>query len=227
MTLSVPISMEKLMNKKIAAIYVRVSSQQQKEDETINSQIDILRRYAGENGFEVREEWIFQDNGYSGSSLDRPGLDSLRDFVRDYPLNAVFVYSPDRLARKYALQLILEEEFRKGDVKIIFYKGKSQSITPEDNLLAHFQGIFAEYERAQILDRTRRGKLYKVRQGDVRIFCQAPFGYHNKRDHLFYTIKENEANTVKKIYFLFTKERLSMRQIAKKLEEEGIIAPKG
>lgn len=228
MKLSAPIATsEKSMKKKIAAIYARVSSQQQKDDETIDSQIDTLIRFAEREGLEVPSEWVFRDEGYSGASLDRPGLDKLRDLVQEYPLNVVLIYSPDRLSRKYALQLILEEEFRKSGVNLIFFKGKNQNETPEDHLLSHFQGIFAEYERAQILDRTRRGKLHKARQGDKRILTQAPFGYYNERNSTFYTIKESEASIVEEIFYLFTKKGLKMRQIAIQLEQKGITAPKG
>jgi site-specific DNA recombinase len=219
--------LEPPMKKKIAVIYARVSSQQQKEEETIDSQIETLLNYANENGFDVPVEWIFKDNGYTGTTLDRPGLDNLRDLTREYPIHAILVYSPDRLARKYALQLILDEEFRKLGVQLIYFKGGSEQKTPEDCLLAHFQGIFAEYERAQILDRTRRGKLYKIRQGDVRMLPPPPYGYYKERNTLFYTIKENEAQNVRKIFHLFAKDRLNLRQIALRLQEENILAPKG
>jgi len=216
------------LKKKMAVIYARVSSQKQKEDETIDSQVETLLEYAKEKGFEIPDEWIFKDNGYTGTTLDRPGLDNLRDLAREYPLNAIFVYSPDRLARKYALQLILDEEFRKLGVQIIYFKGGgSQDKTPEDRLLAHFQGIFAEYERAQILDRTRRGKLYKIRQGDLKMLPPPPYGYHKERDASFYTINEKEALNVRTIYHLFTKDRLNLRQIALRLQEKKILAPKG
>lgn len=215
------------MRKKIAALYARVSSQQQKDDETIDSQVEALIQFSKEKGYEVSEELIFRDIGYSGASLDRPGLDNLRDMAQEGYIDAILVYSPDRLARKYALQLILDEEFLKIGVKIIYFKGGSTNNTPEEQLLAQFQGIFAEYERAQIIDRTRRGKLYKIRQGDVRMLPNAPYGYHKERDASFYTIKEDEAKVVREIFHLYTKVGQNLRQIARHLEEESISSPKG
>lgn len=212
---------------KIAAIYVRVSSRQQKEEETIESQIDTLLNFAKKNNFDIPEELIFRDEGYSGASTDRPGLDKIRDIARECPIEAILIYSPDRLARRYVLQLILEEEFRKFGVRIIYFKGQSQNENPESLMLSHLQGIFAEYERAQILDRTRRGKLYKARQGDVRVLSNAPFGFCKERDLTFYTIKQNEAEIVQNIFSLFTKDRLNMQQISRYLEEKGVSAPKG
>lgn len=211
----------------MAALYARVSSQQQKEDETIDSQVEALLQFAKEQEYEVSEELIFRDNGYSGTSLDRPGLDNLRDAVLQGYIDVILVYSPDRLARRYALQLILDEEFRKSGVKLIFFKGGSPNNTPEELLLAQFQGIFAEYERAQILDRTRRGKLYKIRQGDLRMLPSVPYGYYKERTAAFYTIKESEANIVREIFHLYTRENLNLRQIASYLEDRNISSPRG
>ena len=213
--------------KKLSALYARVSSQQQKDEETIDSQIDTLLKFAIEKGYEIPPDLIFKDDGYSGSSLDRPQLDNLRDFAREGCFDTIFVYSPDRLARRYACQIILDEEFRKLDIKLIYLKGGSKTDSAEDVLLAQFQGIFAEYERAQILDRTRRGKLYKAKQGIVTILPKASFGYHKERDTSFYTIKESEMKIVKEIFHLFTKDRLTLRKICRQLEENGVSAPQG
>jgi site-specific DNA recombinase len=213
------------MKKKLAAIYTRVSSTQQKEEETIDSQVDVLINYANQNNFEVPCEWIFKDEGYSGSTLDRPGLDELRDLVRENALDIVLVYSPDRLARRYVNQLILEEEFFKYAVKLIYIKG-SKNETPEDQLLKHFQGIFAEYERSQILDRSRRGKLYKARQGNKNILPKAPYGYNSCRQD-FFSINNQQAIVVREIFGLYIKEGYSLRSIAKHLDKKDISSPSG
>jgi len=213
------------MKKEQIAIYARVSSSQQKEAATIESQVDVLFKYAQDNGFEIPAEWIFKDDGYSGSVLDRPGLDELRDLVREGVIGAILVYSPDRLSRKYVSQLILEEEFRKHNVKTIYIKG-SKNETPEERLLQHFQGIFAEYERTQILDRSRRGRLYKARQGDKRVLPKAPYGYINSRDD-FYSIDPQQALVVKQIFHLYTKAGYSLRAIGRYLTEKSITSPSG
>ena len=228
MNLSVPTLIpEKSMRKKTAALYARVSSQQQKEEETIDSQIDTLLKFSKENDYEIPKEWFFTDEAHCGKTLDRPGIDNLRNMALECDIDAVFIYSPDRLARRYVLQLIIEEELLKLGIKVIYFKGRSQNNTPEDILLTHFQGIFAEYEHAQILDRTRRGKLYKVRQGDLRVLPNAPYGYYKERDTSFYTIKETEARIVREIFYLFTRDKLPLRQIARYLEGKNISAPKG
>src|ERR1035437_4578231 len=98
-----------MMNKP-AAIYARVSSDRQKENHTIASQTAALIEYAQKNGYGVPPEWVFQDEGYSGAILVRPGLEALRDLAAEGQIAAVLVYSPDRLSRKYAYQVLLSEE---------------------------------------------------------------------------------------------------------------------
>ena len=147
--------------KKTAAVYARVSSDRQKENQTIASQTAALKEYAAENGYSVPSEWVFQDEGYSGSNLLRPGLEGLRDLAAEGQIAATLVYSPDRLSRKYAYQVLLLEEFARCGVAVIFLKSPAGA-TPEDQLLLQFQGMIAEYERAQILERSRRGKRHKA-----------------------------------------------------------------
>jgi predicted site-specific integrase-resolvase len=150
------------MNKP-AAIYARVSSDRQKENHTIASQTAALVEHAQTHGYSVPPEWVFQDEGYSGAILVRPGLEALRDLAAEGQIAAVLVYSPDRLSRKYAYQVLLMEEFARHDVETVFIKAP-QSATPEDQLLLQFHMI-AEYERAQILERSRRGKRHRALQG--------------------------------------------------------------
>jgi len=105
---------------KQAAIYVRVSTQQQKEGDTIESQKALLFQFAKEKGVEIPSEWVFEDNGISGSILARPGLERLRDLASEGIIEQVFILSPDRLSRKYAYQAILMEEFKNNNVSVIF-----------------------------------------------------------------------------------------------------------
>src|SRR2546430_11346640 len=136
-----------------AAIYTRVSSDRQKESDTIASQTAALVEYAKVHGYAVPPEWVFQDEGYSGASLVRPGLEALRDLVAQGRIEAVLVHSPDRLSRKYAYQILLAEEFNRQGVELVFLKAPSGA-TPEDQLVVQFQGMIAEYERAQIIERS-------------------------------------------------------------------------
>ena len=129
-----------------AAIYARVSSARQKKDETIGSQTAALREHAAGNGLEVPPEWVFEDEGHSGATLVRPGLEALRDLAAQGLVDVVLCYSPDRLARKFAYQALLLEEFTRAGVRVEFVKGP-RGDSPEDQLLVQFQGMFAEYER--------------------------------------------------------------------------------
>src|SRR2546427_6751749 len=160
------------MNKP-AALYARVSSNRQKENHTIGSQVTALIQYAETHGYLVPPEWQFQDDGYSGATLVRPGLEAVRDLAAQGQIEVVLVHSPDRLSRKYAYQVLLAEELARCGVQLVFVHGPSGT-TPEDALLAQFQGMIAEYERAQILERSRRGKRDPAHQRGIR----APAGGH-------------------------------------------------
>src|ERR671939_248191 len=140
-----------------AAIYARVSSDQQVERQTIGSQIGDLLARAAADGYEVGEEFRFLDDGHSGASLIRPALERLRDLVAISAIDLVYVHAPDRLARSYAHQAVLVEEFARAGAQIVFLN-RPIGHSPEDNLLLQLQGMFAEYERARMLERSRRGK---------------------------------------------------------------------
>ena len=213
------------MKPKMVALYARVSSQQQKEEHTIGSQVAALRDHAAEEGYVVAEEWIFLDEGYSGATLLRPGLEALRDLAGQGQLEAVLVYSPDRMARKYAYQVLLVEELGRCGVEVIFLKSP-RGESPEDALLLQFQGMIAEYERAQIAERTRRGKIHRARSGNVGVLSGAPYGYRyiRKADSraAYYEIIESQAQVVRDIFRLYTREGFSMGRVSRHLSAEGI-----
>ena len=163
------------MNKP-AALDARVSSDRQKENHTIASQVAALTQYAETNGSLVPPEWQFQDDGYSGASLVGPGLEALRDLAAGGQIQTVLIYSPDRLGRKYAYQVLLAEELARCGVELIFLRAPSGA-TAEDQLLVQFQGMIAEYERAQIAERSRRGKRHRAQQGSINVLSGAPYGY--------------------------------------------------
>src|SRR5207247_3985858 len=140
-----------------AAIYARVSSARQKKDETIGSQTQALREHAAQARLDVPEEWVFEDEGHSGATLVRPALEALRDLAAQGCVDVVLVYSPDRLARKFAYQALLLAEFARAGVRAELVRGP-RGDTPEDQLLVQFQGLFAAYEKAELAERYRRGK---------------------------------------------------------------------
>jgi len=209
---------------KTAAIYARVSSDKQKEEHTIASQTAALIAFAQDNGYSVPPEWVFEDEGYSGASLVRPGLERIRDLAAEGQIEAVLIHSPDRLSRKYAYQVLLVEEFFRSGVEAVFLK-TPQAETPEDRLLLQFQGMIAEYERAQILERSRRGKRHKAKQGNVSVLSGAPYGYRyvRKSDQTaaYYEIVETEAQAVREVYERYTARGLSIGEITKWLNELG------
>src|ERR1700730_12021495 len=112
---------------KTAAIYARVSSDQQKENHTIQSQTAALIEYAKTHGYTVPSQWQFQDEGYSGATLLRPGLEAMRDLAGAGQIAAVLIYSPDRLSRKYAYQVLLAEEFSRYGVELVFLRSPFRS----------------------------------------------------------------------------------------------------
>ena len=186
-----------------AAIYARVSSARQKKDETIGSQTAALREHAEQARLDVPEEWVFEDEGHSGATLVRPALEALRDLAAQGCLDVVLCYSPDRLARKFAYQALLLEEFARAGVRVEFVKGP-RGDTPEDQLLVQFQGIFAEYEKAQLAERYRRGKAHRARTGSVNVLSGAPFGYRYVRKTdlcgAAYEVLEHEAALVAEMF---------------------------
>ena len=210
---------------KTAAIYARVSSDQQKEEKTIASQTAALREFAQSEGYSVPAEWIFEDEGYSGANLVRPGLERVRDLAAEGQIQAVLVLAPDRLSRKYAYQVLLIEELARHGVQVVFIKAP-QSDSAEDQLLLQFQGMIAEYERAQILERSRRGKLHRARQGEISVLGGAPYGYRYvcKSDERagYYEVIEAEAQVVREAYELYTVEGLSIGGVTQRLNELGV-----
>lgn len=213
-----------------AAIYARVSSARQKEQETIVSQTEALRAHAGQLGLDVPEEWVFEDDGYSGASLVRPALDALRDLVAQVPVDVVLCHSPDRLARKYAYQALLMEELARAGTSVVFLKAPSGD-TPEDALLVQFQGMIAEYERAQIMERTRRGKNQRARSGSVNVLSGAPFGYRyvRKNDHAAarYEVVPHEAAIVAGLFRRYADEGVAIAELARWLGSTGVTTRTG
>jgi site-specific DNA recombinase len=208
-----------------AVIYARVSSARQKKDETIGSQTAALRAHAEQRGLEVPEEWVFEDEGHSGATLVRPALERLRDVVAQVGVDVVLCYSPDRLARKFAYQALLIEEFTRAGTRVEFVKGP-RGDTPEDQLLVQFQGMFAEYEKAQILERYRRGKAHRAKAGSVNVLSGAPFGYRyvRKSEHAgaAYEIIEHEAALVSELFRRYADDGASIADLTRWLTESDV-----
>jgi len=213
----------------LTAIYARVSSERQKEEKTIGSQTSELKEFAKAHGCIVPEGWIFEDEGYSGATLARPGLEHLRDLASAGQLEVILVHSPDRLSRRYAYQVLLLEEFARKGVEVRFLKGQAGQ-SPEEQLLVQFQGMIAEYERAQIAERSRRGKRHRAKSGSVNVLSAAPYGYRylKKSDgqEACYVVDEEQAAVVRQIFEWYAQEGLSVGMIARRLTEQGVATRK-
>ena len=209
----------------MAAIYAWVSSEKQREENTIASQTAALIEFAKTHELEVPKEWVFEDEGYSGATLERPGLERVRDLAAEGQIQVVLVYSPDRLSRKYAYQILLTEELARHGVETLFVNAP-QGATAEDQLVVQFQGMIAEYERAQIMERYRRGKRHRAKSGEVSVMSGAPYGYRYIRKTedapASYTVIEAEARVVQRIYDMYTVEGLSIGAITRRLNEQRI-----
>jgi site-specific DNA recombinase len=214
-----------------AALYARVSSQQQVQDDTIASQVHSIEQRIGADGLTIEREMRFIDEGYSGSTLVRPALERLRDMADAGAIDRLYVLSPDRLARNYAYQVVLVDELRRCGVEILFLNhelGRS----PEGDMLLQVQGIVAQYERAQIMERSRRGKLHAARRGCVSVLTQAPYGYryipkyHSGGDAALNIVLEDAA-IVRQMFTWIGTDHISLREIARRLEKQGVLSPTG
>lgn len=215
----------------VVAIYARVSSEQQAQEQTIASQVAALRQRVRDDGWELPEELCFLDDGVSGSTLMRPALERLRDAAYLGRFQKLYVHSPDRLARRYAYQVLLVDELIRHGVEITFLN-RAIGASPEEDLLLQMQGMFAEYERAKIMERCRRGKRHAATGGSVSVFSGAPYGYRyvSKRagqGHASYEVQEDQAAVVKQIFEWVGRDRVSIGEVSRRLQEKGITTATG
>lgn len=215
------------VNKQIA-VYARVSSTNQENDGTIETQLSAVYEYARLNGYRIIHEYL--DNGWSGDSIVRPELDKLRVDAKKKIWEAVLMYDPDRLARRYSYQELVMDELREAGVEVIFVTTPTPANGVE-KILYGVQGLFAEYERAKIAERFRLGKVRKANEGNI-ITSEAPFGYTfvpkqgKKGDaffkHGYYVVNEYEAEVVKNMFYWMAKENITIRGLIKRLQERNI-----
>jgi site-specific DNA recombinase len=208
------------------ALYGRVSSEQQAIANTIESQVVALRQRVEADGFSLSAELQFIDDGYSGATLVRPALERLRDLASVGGLDRLYVHSPDRLARKYAYQVLLVDELQRAGVAVIFLN-RELGRSPEDDLLLQVQGMMAEYERAKILERSRRGKRHAAHSGSVNALSCAPYGYRyiDKRTgggRACYEIDLEQAQVVRQIFTWVGQERATLAEVCRRLTQAGI-----
>jgi site-specific DNA recombinase len=214
-----------------AAIYARVSSEHQAEAHTVASQVAALQERVAADGRSVLEALQFIDEGYSGATLVRPALERLRDLVAAGAVDRLYVHSPDRLARKYAYQVVLVDEFQRAGVVVIFLN-RELGRSPEDELLLQVQGMMAEYERAKIIERHRRGKRHAARAGVVNVLSGAPYGYryvpkHDGGGHARYEIIADEARVVRQVFYWVGRDRATIGEVCRRLTCTGEVTRTG
>lgn len=214
-----------------AAIYARVSSQRQAEEDTIASQIEALEQRVAADGLRLEADCHFIDDGYSGTTLERPALEQLRDQIAAGALDRLYVHCPDRLSRVFAQQLVLIDEFKRAGLDVIFLN-RAISNSPEDQLLLQMQGAFAEFERTRILERSRRGRRYAAQRGCVSVLSGAPYGYRYIRKHegggqARYEIDDEAARVVVQIFTWVGLERCTLSEACRRLKSRQIPSPAG
>jgi len=208
------------------ALYARVSSDHQAKAATIESQLSALEDRISQDNYVLDVELRFLDDGYSGSTLLRPALEQLRDVAYADAIDILYVHSPDRLARRYAYQVLLIDEFKKAGVEIIFLNHAIND-SPEDELLLQMQGMIAEYERAKIMERSRRGKRHAAQRGSVNVLSGAPYGYRyvsvkETGGDARYEIISEEARIAIQVYEWIGRDALSIGEVRRRLHEQGI-----
>ncbi len=211
------------------AIYARVSSSKQEKNNDIESQLKELKNKADSLGFYYTSTDIFTDDGYSGATLNRPGLENLRDLIYEGIYKKVFIYDPDRLARDYVYQTLLIDEINKAGCEIEFVRAPIGD-TPEQKMLLQVQGMISEYERTKILERTKRGRLHRMQKGEL-VHGGDVYGYKYIRKKgdipAHYTKVDEEVKIIEKIFSWFVEEKMPLRTIARKLDNEGVSTIRG
>jgi len=212
-----------------AALYARVSTERQADRGTIGSQLSVLREHITAAGDELVGEYV--DDGQSGARLDRPGLDALRDAAEAGLVERVWCLSPDRLARAYAYQVLVLDELDRFGVTVTFTDSPGLAADdPQSVLLTQVQGVIAEYEKAKIAERYRRGKLFRARAGEI-VTWKASYGYRRiarsaATGQAHHEVYEPEAAVVRRI-FTDRAAGITVREICRRLNADGVPSPTG
>ena len=206
--------------------YARVSGEQQAKEDTIDSQLEAVVQRIGSDALVCDPELRFVDDGYSRSILVRPGLERLRDQAAAGAIDRLYMLDPDRLSRKYAYQVLILEELTRCAVEVVFLRNPVGR-GPEADLLLQVQGMIAEYERAKIMERCRRGKQHAARRGSVNVLGGAPYGYryvgkHEGEGEARYQVVAEEARIVRKIFAWVGQERCSIGEVCRRLQRDSV-----
>ena len=212
------------------AIYARVSTEEQREGQTIDSQLSELERFAREKAWLIAG--TYKDEGWSGGVMERPELDRLRDDAQKGVFEAVLINDVDRLARDVAHLGVIKRDLEKKGIRVIFRKLPSET-SPTYNLMVNILGSFAEFERELISDRTRRGRRHKVEVRKQYLGSNTAYGYRYVpmdrilgKEGILEVVPE-EAKTVQRMFEWVDQEGLSGRQVLDRLNHLTISPRKG
>jgi site-specific DNA recombinase len=212
------------------ALYACVSTNRQALTQSIDQQLDRLREYVVSQGWPLSDADIFRDDGHSGATLNRPGLDRLRDKVRAAEVDRILLTAPDRLARNYVHQMVLLEELERTGCQVQFLD-RPMTADPHDHLLLQIRGAVAEYERTLIAERMRRGRLAKYRAGVLLPWTRRPFGYSvdpdRPRDPAGVRVDEVEAAVIKQIFAQYLEPGGTLNRLVRHLMAQGVRTPSG
>ena len=213
-----------------AAVYARVSTTRQAQAQTIEQQLDRLLAAVAERGWELEDQHVYRDDGYSGARLGRPGLDRLRDHAALADLDVVLVTAPDRLARNYVHQVLLIDELAGCGCRVEFLD-RPMSDDPHDQLLLQIRGAVAEYERTLITERMRRGRHARLRAGTLLPWTRPPFGYRldpgRPRDAAAVRVEPGEAALVAQLFDWYLEPQATLYQLTARLAGLGVATPTG
>jgi site-specific DNA recombinase len=207
-----------------AVLYARVSTDAQEKEGTIKSQLFELKRQIAAAGDVLVKEYV--DDGYSGTLLDRPALEQLRADLKTGLFDTVYFHSADRIARDVAHQIIIVGELLKYGKRITI-NGKDYQQNPENKLTLTMLGAFSEFERAKIIERYTRGRLHKLRMGQMGSSSgHRTFGYRYVRKTreapATLAINEEQAAIVRLVFEMFATGNYGLVTISRFLEERRI-----
>src|ERR1700694_3007352 len=212
------------------AIPARVSTEEQREGQTIDSQVSELERFAREKSWLIAG--IYKDEGWSGGVMERPELDRLRDDAQKGVFDAVLISDVGRLARDVAHLGVIKRDLERKGIKVIFRKMPSDD-SPTNNLMVNILGSFAEFERELISDRTRRGRRHKVEVRKQYLGSNTAYGYrYVPIDRVAGTdgileVNPEEARVVQQMFEWVDQEGLSGRRVLNRLNDLKIPPKKG